>query len=87
MVMSMATTQKVTVTLPLDQLAAVRALVAEGQAESISGFVTTAVSLALEDRIAFEELVEAGLQKTGGPMTDAERRWADDILRGTAGRS
>jgi Arc/MetJ-type ribon-helix-helix transcriptional regulator len=87
MVMSMAMTQKVTVTLPLDQIAAVRALVAEGQVESISGFVTSAVSLALDDRLAFEDLVEAGLQKTGGPMTDAERQWADDILRGTTGRS
>jgi len=80
MVMGMATTQKVTVTLPLEQLAAIRALVTEGQADSVSGFVTAAVDLALEDRVAFEALVDAGLEKTGGPMTADERRWADAIL-------
>ena len=78
--MGMALTQKVTVTLPIDQVAAVRSLVDAGQAESVSGFVTTAVALALEDRLAFEALVDAGLERTGGPMTAEERRWADRIL-------
>jgi len=81
MVFGMALTQKVTVTLPVEQVAAVRVLVAQGQAESVSGFVTTAVALALEDRLAFEELLEAGLDKSGGPMTEAERTWADEILQ------
>lgn len=84
MVFGMATTQKVTVTLPLEQVAAVQALVAEGQADSVSGFVTAAVELALEDRMAFESLVDLGLEKTGGPMTTKERRWADQILQGSA---
>ena len=82
MVIGMATTQKVTVTLPLEQLAAIRALVAEGQSDSVSGFVTAAVELALEDRLAFDVLVDAGLEKSGGPMTAEERRWADSILSG-----
>lgn len=82
MVIGMAETQKVTVTLPVGQVAAIRALVGEGQAETVSGFVTAAVALALEDRLAFEELVDAGLEKTGGPMTASERRWADQILQG-----
>jgi Arc/MetJ-type ribon-helix-helix transcriptional regulator len=82
MVLGMADTQKVTVTLPIDQVAAIRDLVREGSADSVSGFVTAAVALALEDRLAFEELLDEGLQKTGGPMTAQERQWADQIIRG-----
>jgi Arc/MetJ-type ribon-helix-helix transcriptional regulator len=82
MVLGMAETQKVTVTLPMDQVAAIRDLVRDGAAESVSGFVTAAVALALEDRLAFEQLLDEGLQKTGGPMTAQERQWADRIIRG-----
>jgi len=80
MVMGMALTRKVTVTLPVEQLEAVKALVDDGQADSVSGFVTAAVERALEDRLAFEVLVDVGLQKSGGPMTAKERRWADEVL-------
>jgi Arc/MetJ-type ribon-helix-helix transcriptional regulator len=82
MVLGMAETQKVTVTLPMDQVAAIRDLVRDGAAESVSGFVTAAVALALEDRLAFVQLLDEGLQKTGGPMTAQERQWADRIIRG-----
>jgi Arc/MetJ-type ribon-helix-helix transcriptional regulator len=82
MVLGMADTQKVTVTLPIDQVAAIRDLVRDGSTASVSGFVTAAVALALEDRLAFEELLDEGLQKTGGPMTPQEQRWADQIIRG-----
>jgi len=82
MVLGMAHTQKVTVTLPIDQVAAIRDLVRDGSTASVSGFVTAAVALALEDRLAFEELLDEGLQKTGGPMTPQEQRWADQIIRG-----
>jgi Arc/MetJ-type ribon-helix-helix transcriptional regulator len=82
MVLGMAETQKVTVTLPMDQVAAIRDLVRDGAAESVSGFVTAAVALALEDRLAFEQLLDEGLEKTGGPMTAQERQWADRIIRG-----
>lgn len=82
MVVSMALTQKVTVTLPVEHVAAIRSLVAQGQAESVSGFVTGAVALALEDQLAFAQLLEAGLDKSGGPMSEAERRWADEVLQG-----
>lgn len=82
MVLGMADTQKVTVTLPIDQVAAIRGLVSDGAADSVSGFVTAAVALALEDRLAFEELLDEGLQKTGGPMTAQEIQWADRIIRG-----
>jgi Arc/MetJ-type ribon-helix-helix transcriptional regulator len=82
MVLGMADTQKVTVTLPIDQVAAIRDLVRDGSTASVSGFVTAAVALALEDRLAFEELLDEGLQKTGGPMTPQEKRWADQIIRG-----
>jgi Arc/MetJ-type ribon-helix-helix transcriptional regulator len=63
-------------------VAAIRDLVRDGAAESVSGFVTAAVALALEDRLAFEQLLDEGLQKTGGPMTAQERQWADRIIRG-----
>lgn len=79
MVLGMAT-QKVTVTLPVEQVAAIRDLVGNGEAESVSGFVTHAVALALEDRVAFAALLESSLERTGGPMTAAEARWADSIL-------
>ena len=82
MVLGMADTQKVTVTMPIDQVAAIRDLVRDGSTASVSGFVTAAVALALEDRLAFEELLDEGLQKTGGPMTPQEQRWADQIIRG-----
>jgi hypothetical protein len=49
MAIGMANTQKVTVTLAMTQLEAIRALVESGEADSVSGFVTHAVSVSLDD--------------------------------------
>lgn len=80
MVISMATTQKVTVTLPIDAVEAIRHLVADGRADSVSGFVQHAVSVALDDIAGWATLLAQSLAETGGPMTSEERSWADGVL-------
>jgi len=76
----MATT-KVTITLDDDQLASVRELVAKGTAESVSGFVKHAVSVALADVAGWGALLGAALDETGGALTKKERAWADSVLK------
>jgi Arc/MetJ-type ribon-helix-helix transcriptional regulator len=79
MVFGMATT-KITVTLPDEQIQAVRALVAAGQTTSVSAFVKHAVAVALFDAAGWQEMLCEALQQTGGPLTRKERAWADQIL-------
>jgi Arc/MetJ-type ribon-helix-helix transcriptional regulator len=81
MVNGMATV-KVTVTLPEEQLADIRNLVAAGQATSVSGFVQHAVGVALDDVSGWREWLDEALAATGGPLTDEERVWADRIVSG-----
>ncbi len=87
MVMGMARTMKVTVTLPADSVEAVRRLVADGKADSVSGFVQHAVQVSLDDVAGWGGLLGQALADTGGAMTDQEQRWADQVLggSGTAG--
>lgn len=75
-------TAKLTITLDDRQLEEIRALVAAGQAASISGFVKHAVGVALFDAAGWRELLNDALQQTGGPLTNKERRWADRLLSG-----
>ena len=75
-------TKKVTVTVAEEQLEAIRALVADGAASSVSGFVQLAVSTALDDVAGWGVALARALDETGGPLTDDERRWADDVLHG-----
>ena len=79
MVIGMAS-KKVTVTLDEDQLARVRALVDAGRAASVSGFVQHAVGVALDDIAGWGALLADALSRTGGPVTDDERAWADEAL-------
>jgi Arc/MetJ-type ribon-helix-helix transcriptional regulator len=79
MVLGMATT-KITITVPDDQLAEIRALVAAHKADSVSGFVKHAVGIALDDEAGWREMLAEGLRQTGGPLTGKERAWADAIL-------
>jgi len=79
MVIGMATT-KITITLPDDQIEGVRALVAAGQAASVSAFVKHAVGVALFDAAGWREMLQDALQQTGGPLTKRERAWADALL-------
>jgi Arc/MetJ-type ribon-helix-helix transcriptional regulator len=80
MVLGMATS-KVTITLDDDQLASLRSLVATGKADSVSGFVKYAVSVALADVAGWGALLGAALEETGGALTAKERAWADSVLR------
>lgn len=79
MVFGMATS-KVTVTLPNEQLAAVRRLVTEGKANNVSSFVQHAVAVSLADVSGWNEMLGLALQRTGGPLTAKERAWADSLL-------
>jgi Arc/MetJ-type ribon-helix-helix transcriptional regulator len=82
MVFGMATT-KVTVTLPNEQLARVRKLVAEGKAANVSSFVQHAVAVSLADVSGWSDMLALALQRTGGPLTAKERAWADSVLSAT----
>ena len=79
MVPGMAT-RKVTVTLEEAQLDQIRRLVDAGRASSVSGFVQHAVAVAIDDVAGWGALLAEALRDTGGPLTDAERAWADDLL-------
>jgi Arc/MetJ-type ribon-helix-helix transcriptional regulator len=83
MVLGMATT-KITITLRDDQIEEIRALVAAGQATSVSGFVQHAVGIALNDAAGWGELLEEAIAQTGGPLTKKERGWADALLSAQA---
>ncbi len=74
-------TKKVTITLEEKALRAVHDLVAAGKAESVSGFVQHAVGVALNDVAGWSAMLEQALAQTGGPLTKAERAWADGILK------
>lgn len=75
-------TVKVTVTLPEEQLAAIRDLVAEGRAPNVSAFVQHAVGVSLNDVAGWAHTLAEALEETGGPLTEEEREWADDVLAG-----
>jgi Arc/MetJ-type ribon-helix-helix transcriptional regulator len=79
MVTGMAT-RKVTVTLDEAQVDKIRKLVDAGAAASVSGFVHHAVSVALDDVAGWGALLAEALSDTGGPLTDDERAWADQLL-------
>ena len=74
-------TKKVTVTLGVDQLAAIQSLVATRSTKSVSAFVQHAVAVSLNDVAGWGALLASALEQTGGPMTKAERRWADGVLK------
>ncbi|HMS74799.1 hypothetical protein [Gordonia sp. (in: high G+C Gram-positive bacteria)] len=76
----MASSQKVTVTLPVESVQAIRELVAEGKADSVSGFVQHAVAVSLDDVAGWGAMLAQALEETGGPLTAEEREWADRIL-------
>lgn len=79
MVTGMAT-RKVTVTLEREQLEAIKRLVADGQAPSVSGFVQRAVGVALDDVAGWGAMLARALDDTGGEPTADERAWADELL-------
>jgi Arc/MetJ-type ribon-helix-helix transcriptional regulator len=76
----MADTRKVTVTLPVTTVDAVRRLVEAGQATSVSGFVQHAVAVALDDVAGWGSALGEALASTGGELTAQEQAWADTVL-------
>lgn len=80
MVMGMADTQKVTITLPVATVDQVRRLVEAGEAPSVSGFVQHAVSVALDDVVGWASALSEALASTGGELSAPERAWADSVL-------
>ena len=83
MVIGMAVTTKVTITLRNDQLKQIRSLVASGKTESVSGFVQHAVAVGLIDAAGWADALKEALEQTGGPLTQKEREWAEAILSAT----
>ncbi len=79
MVIDMASV-KVTVTVPEQQLQAMRDLVAHGQAASVSGFVQHAIDVALDDVAGWQRALAEALTASGGPLSVEERAWADQVL-------
>ena len=79
MVIGMAT-KKVTVTLGVDEVDEIKRRVAAGGAPSVSGFVQDAVVRALDADAAWDQWLDEALERTGGPLTDDERAWADSAL-------
>jgi Arc/MetJ-type ribon-helix-helix transcriptional regulator len=79
MVFGMAT-KKVTITLDAEQVEQIRTLVEAGRAASISGFVQHAVGVALDDVAGWGAMLSRALEETGGPLSDEEKRWADEAL-------
>lgn len=80
MVIGMAKTQKVTVTLPAAQVATIRGLVGAGMAPSVSGFVQQAVGVAIDDVAGWGAMLAEALSATGGQLSAEERAWADRVL-------
>jgi Arc/MetJ-type ribon-helix-helix transcriptional regulator len=72
--------KKVTITLDETQLDRIRVLVEAGAAPSISGFVQHAVGVTLDDVAGWGALLAEALRETGGPLSDEERAWADEVL-------
>ena len=79
MVIGMAT-MKITITLEEDQVDEVRRFVEAGKADSVSGFVKHAVTVALQDAAGWKQMLDEALEETGGPLTEEERAWVDGIL-------
>lgn len=73
-------TRKVTVTLPVEQLDAVRAFVDQGRSKSVSAFVQHAVAVTLGDVAGWGLVLDEALARSGGPLTSGERAWADAVL-------
>ena len=80
MVNGMATTTKFTITLDNAQFDEIKRIVAAGAAPSVSAFVRKAIETALDDATGWDRMLNEMLEETGGPMTDAERAWADEAL-------
>ena len=77
MMIGMTSRTKIAVSLPTDLVAAAKDAVTGGRANSVSAYVTRALTEQVK-RDDLDALLEELLAASGGPLTDAER---DDIDR------
>lgn len=73
------TRKKIAVSLPAELVEAAQAAVLAGRAASVSAYVADAI----ENKSKLDDLralLDEMLEETGGPLTDEERTWADEIL-------
>lgn len=73
------TASKIAISLPGALVARARRAVAQGRAQSVSAYVASA----LEEKAKLDDLAELlkeMLAESGGPLTPAEQRRADEIL-------
>ena len=75
------TTEKIAVSLPSEILRGARRAVKRGRAGSVSAYVASALEqkVMLDD---LDDLLTQMLARTGGPLTDGERRRVDRLLDG-----
>ena len=68
--------EKIAISLPARAAESVRRAVREGRSPSVSAYIAEAIEQksSREDLIA---MIEQGYEETGGPLTPAERRWAN----------
>ena len=80
--LSMTPKEKIAVSLPPPLVRAAKKAVRVGRAPNVSAYVAEALAekVKLDDLAA---LLDEMLAETGGPLTGAERRSADRILRGS----
>ena len=70
---------KIAISLPLRAAESARRAVKEGRAASVSAYVASAI----EEKSSNEDLIamlDESLEKSGGPLTIAERNWARKAL-------
>lgn len=79
----MRTTKRITITVPTDLVAKVKEEVEAGFAPSVSAWITDAMWAKAPGR-DFDEVLDEWLEESGGPMTEEEEAWADEILFGSS---
>jgi len=79
MIAGMTTTTKIAVSLPTGLVQRARRAVRSGRSASVSAYIASAV----EEKATLEDLatlLREMLAKSGGPLTEVERRQADEAL-------
>lgn len=77
--MHMQTTERITITVPRWVAERLRAEVAAGAAESVSGLVTSVMEARFERGLVDHFLAEMAVGAE--PITDEARAWADEVIR------
>ena len=77
--------EKMAISLPSHAAESVRRAVREGRAASVSAYIAEAIQQksSREDLIA---MLDDAIEKSGGPITDAEQRWVDWQLGSRRGK-